>query len=256
LSYGAGSVDNTEVCVVMQPTYLPWMGYFDLMDQSTIFVFLDNVQFAKQTWQQRNRIRTAKGFDWLTVPIKIKGLHLQRIDQVTIVPDKSFPRKHMRVLELNYRRAAYFHNYWPGLSKILSAGDTSLAALNIRLVRWMADEMGLDTRFEVASGMRLEGKRSELLVDICGKVGAKTYLSPIGSADYLVEDQGLFRDNDIQVLLHNYEHPTYTQVFEPFIPYTSAIDLLLNEGEKALDIIRSGRRQPLSLEDLIERRSL
>lgn len=244
------------MCVIMQPTYLPWMGYFDLIDQSTIFVLLDNVQFAKRSWQQRNRIRTAKGLEWLTVPIKVKGLYLQRIDQVTIVPDESFPRKHLRALEFNYSTARHFHTYWPGLRHILSAGDTSLAELNIRIVRWMADEMGIAARFQVATRMPVEGKRSELLVDICRKVGAETYLSPIGSSDYLAEDQGVFRDNGIRVLLHNYEHPTYSQVFEPFIPYASAIDLLFNEGGNALDIIRSGRRRSFSLEDFIEGRSL
>lgn len=232
------------------------MGYFDLIDQSTIFVFLDNVQFSKQSWQQRNRIRTAKGLEWLTLPIKVKGLYLQRIDQVNIVPDKSFPRKHLRALEFNYRRASHFQTYWPGLQHILSTGDTSLVALNIRIVRWMADEMGIAARFQVATRMPVEGKRSELLVDICRKVGAKTYLSPVGSAHYLAEDQRVFCDNGIRVLIHNYEHPTYSQVFEPFIPYASAIDLLFNEGRNALDIIRSGRRRSLSLEDFIEGRSI
>ena len=236
----------------MQPTYLPWLGYFDLIDQSTIFVFLENVQFEKRSWQQRNQIRTPKGLEWLTIPVNVKGRYNQLVREVEIVQSSAFPHDHIRAIEFYYRRAPYFNNYFPKLKEILTEEVTLLCKLTIRLIRWIASEIGINAKFELGSQFPAHGPRSELLVDICKAVDAHRYLSPIGSAAYLSTEYEIFHQNNIEVLFQNYDHPEYPQVYQPFIPYASAIDLLFNHGSKSLDVIRSGRKEPLTLLDILE----
>jgi len=107
----------------MQPTYLPWLGYFDLMDQADVFVFLDNVQFARRSWQQRNRIRGPKGLQWLSVPVKKRGRYHRDIRSTKIVKDGRFPTKHLRALEYSYKGAPHFKDYFPGIRDILMARE-------------------------------------------------------------------------------------------------------------------------------------
>lgn len=241
-----------QTAVIMQPTYLPWLGYFDLIDQSDVFVFLDDVQFSKQSWHQRNRIRTPKGLEWLTVPVRREGrLHLL-IREVKIVQGTYFPRGHIRGIEFNYKGAPYFDTYFPKLREILTKSGSQLCELSIRLIRWLASEIGIVGRFEISSALGAQGRRSELMVDICMRVGAEMCLSPTGSATYLAEEHEIPRRNDIEISFQNYDHPKYRQVFEPFIPYASVIDLLFNEGDKSLGIIRSGRKDSLTLQDILE----
>lgn len=242
---------ENRVCVIMQPTYLPWLGYFDLIDQSTVFVILDNVQFEKQSWQQRNRVRTAKGLDWLTVPVKMTGRSQQLIRETEIVLPSFFPSKHLHVINQNYLRSPHFDDYWDKLREILTDGEHLLCRMNMRLIQWLSSEMGLSAHFELSSELAAKGKRSDLLVAICKHFGAETYLSPVGSAVYLTTEYGIFEDNSIQVVFQNFHHPTYRQVHEPFVPYASVLDLLFNEGPEALEIIRSGRRPVITLEQML-----
>jgi hypothetical protein len=235
------------LCCVMQPTYLPWIGYFDLIDQSDSFIFLDNVQFEKQSWQQRNRIRTHKGLEWLTVPIFIKGRSVQLIKDVEIVLSDKFYLKHLRKIEINYRQAPYFKKYYPEFREILLDHAPILHELNIKLIEWLSYVMGINAKFIVSSALSGQGKRSAILVDLCKKMEADNYLSTAGSRGYLIADYQMFSDAAIKVWLHNYEHPEYRQLYSSFIPYASVIDLLFNEGERSLEIIRSGRREPIIL---------
>ena len=231
----------------MQPTYLPWLGYFDLIDQSDALIFLDNVQFEKQSWQQRNRIRTSKGLETLTIPSLTKGKSHQLINEVRINYSSNFAKRHLRSLEMNYHRATYLENYFPEFQKIMTSGMTSLFELNISLIQWLSSVIGIQAHFMRSSKLEGEGKRSSLLVDLCKKVGMKHYLSTNGAKDYLISEYSTFSDAGIDVWLHNYEHPEYRQVYSPFMPYASVIDLLFNEGERSLEIIRSGRRKSLRL---------
>jgi len=233
----------------MQPTYLPWIGYFDLIDRSDVFVFLDNVQFEKQSWQQRNRIRTPKGLEWLTVPVRRRFPQL--IKDVEILPGK-FPSDHLRAIEQNYRRVCYFEKYYSPLSKIILDAPIYLCELNIRLIQWLASAIGIDLYFEKSSTLKAQGKRVSLLVDICKRVGADVYLSPMGSLEYLTAEYSEFTKNNIRVVLHNYNHPQYAQLYRPFIPFASGIDLVFNEGESAIDIMRSGGKEPIAMENYLK----
>lgn len=237
--------------VIMQPTFLPWIGYFDLIDQSEAFVFLDTVQFEKQSWQQRNKIITHNGFEWVTAPVFLKGRFGQLIKDVEINPIK-FPDKILKQIKQNYSRAQYFKTYYPEFADVFrdKAKDLLLSKLNIDLILWFCDKIGISLHFYRASELDIDGKRSQLLIQILKEIGISDYLSPLGSAEYLKEDSHIFLSNSIRVYLHNYEYPAYQQPHDPFLPYASVIDLLFNEGEKSLYIIRSGRKPNILLEEL------
>lgn len=228
---------------ILQPSYLPWLGYFDLLDQVDQFVLLDSVQFEKRSWQQRNRIKTPSGLQWLTVPVASRGKRDQCIAEVQIL-EQEFWRDHLRSIEMNYRRAPFFHGYFESLSAVLKSevahGD--LCRLNIALLRWFAETIGVGTPLIRSSEMRARGKRTDLLAEICVELKADAYLSSLGSAEYLLDDLPMLTGRGIDVTFQHYEHPVYEQMFPPFQAYACALDLLLNEGGRALEIIRSGRR--------------
>ncbi len=230
---------------ISQPTYLPWLGYFDLIDQVDRFVLLDSVQFEKQSWQQRNRIKTPAGLQWLTLPVMFRGRLGQQILGVEI-RDPEFVRKHLRAVELNYRRAPFFEMYFPKLSQILQSCSSSalLVDLNIGIIRWLCSVLGIRTQILRSSQLNEKGRRSQLLVNICQALSADLYLSPLGSSTYLLDDLSLFCHAGINVAFQHYEHPQYRQLFPPFLSHASLLDLIFNEGENSLAILRAGRRTP------------
>ena len=228
---------------ISQPTYLPWLGYFDLMDQVDIFVFLDTVQFDKRSWQQRNRIKVPEGLLYLTVPVVVKGRFAQRIKDVEI-ESAYFIAKHLRSIETNYRRAPFFEKYFPELAAIfeMCSDHLRLADLNIRLIKWMSETLGIKTAVHRSSEIAHEGSRSELLLSLCRTLNADDYISALGSANYLLGDLPLFLSAAIKVYFQDYEHPQYGQLFPPFQSHASTLDLIFNEGDRALEILRSGRK--------------
>jgi WbqC-like protein family len=235
---------------ISQPAYLPWSGYFDLIDQVDAFVLLDSVQFEKQSWQQRNRIKTPTGLQWLTVPVVMRERFGQLIKEVEI-RDCGFAKKHLRAIELNYARATFFKDYFPELRLVLTCSSRShLLDLNLRLIEWLMMVLGIRTRLFFSSSLGLVGKRTDLLAKICAHFGATQYISPLGSAAYLLEEVDILHSRSIEVLFQNYSHPEDRQMFPPFVPYASALDLVLNEGERAMDIVRSGRQPYFSAKQL------
>lgn len=227
---------------IMQPTFLPWMGYFDILDQVDLFILLDDVQFVKQSWQQRNRIKTPAGLEWLTIPVIFRDRFGQLIKDVEI-GKLDFWKKHIRSIEVNYGRASHFDIYFTELLSIFKKGESwnKLADLNIKLIEWLREKIGISTSLIRSSSLAIDAERSSRLVAICQKVGAIEYLSPIGSAGYLLEEIKEFTDRGIEVFFHNYSHPVYKQLFLPFVPYASVLDLLFNEGPNSKESIRSGR---------------
>lgn len=227
------------IVTIMQPTYLPWIGYFDLMDNADVFVLFDTVQFEKQAWQQRNRIKTSENTArWLSVPVK-QDLG-QRIRDVTIDISNPWRRKHWGSIEQYYKRAPYWKPYSEGLAEIYAQPWDSLYNLNFTVINFLKDQIGITTRLVQASDIPVSGEKVGLLVNICHNLTADVYLSPVRAADYIEKDN-IFADEGITLQYHQYTHPVYPQLFGEFLPYMSMIDLLFNQGPKSLEIIRSGR---------------
>ena len=230
-----------KAVAVMQPTYLPWLGYFALLDRVDVFAFLDIVQFDHRSWQQRNRIAGAAGPQMLTVPVLKKGARSQRIADVLINPTGGYPAKHIRAMEHAYTRAAHIDPYVAGLTEIMQGGHERLADLTIDLIGWLSIQLGIETHCVRCSSLDATGKRADLLADICRRLGADLYVSPPGARVYLDKSRA-FDDLGIPVVYNDYEHPTYPQCRSPFAPYMSIVDLLLNVGPESLAVIRGGQR--------------
>jgi len=238
------------VCAIMQPTYLPLVGYLDLIDRVDIFVFLDNVQFARHSWQQRNQLRGPEGLERISVPVLKSGRLDLRVDEVQIQIG-TFPNDHLALIERRYQKATQFAALWPGLRSVIAAAEAhrSLSRLNQEAVRYLCSAFGIERRMEVASVLPVGGRRSDRIAALCKVVGADTYLTPPGAVEYLREDRAVFAAADITVVVQSYQHPLWTQLYEPFTPFASSIDLLFNEGSGSLAILRSGRREAVPLEN-------
>lgn len=226
-------------CVVaMQPTYLPWLGYFALIDLADVFVFLDDVQFDRRSWQQRNKIKGPNGEILLTVPVH-KAPRDTPIHEIEVNYDHGFPEKHLANLEHNYRPAPHFDRYWDSLSDVLDAKPAQLVDLNVYLIVWLAKELGLTTRYVRSSELSVQGQKDEYLANISDKLSASEYLSPVGSKDYL-ESSSKFADRGIDVRYLEFEHPTYPQLHGDFVSHLSVVDLLMNVGPGGTEVIRAG----------------
>ena len=236
-------VPRNRTCVIAQPTFIPWIGWFDLADQSDVMIILDDVQFSKQSWQQRNRLRTPQGLDYLSVSVKSAGRSHQLINEVELA-NEALVEKLLRTIQANYARAPFFREYFSGLCAAMRDGASTgkLAELNIAVIRWIMQTLGIGLPLIRSSELESYGDRGEYVAALCEEVGATRYLSPAGAEDYLVEDRAAFDQRGIQVALHVYEHPEYRQCFKPFEPYASVLDLIFNTGSQALAILRSGRR--------------
>ena len=238
-------LEAVETIGITQPTYLPWIGYYDIIDQADWFVLLNNAQFVRQSWHHRNRIKTPTGLQWLTIPVDFHGRFGKPLASIEI-REPQFAQKHLRSLEMNYRRARYFDNYFDELAQIYGSCGNRLAELTTRILRWTMKSLGIQTPMVLATPLSPQGSRSAALIDICRKVGARSYLAMLGSAAYLLNDSKDFEEAGIQVSFNNYVHPEYKQLFPPFVPFAGAVDILFNEGPGAMEIIRSGRRKPFA----------
>jgi hypothetical protein len=222
---------------IHQPQFLPWLGYLDKIDRADCFVLLDSVQFKKNEWQNRNRIRTADGWQWVTVPV----LHDfgQLIRDVRINQTTDWQRKHLHAIELHYAHAAHREPALGGLRALYEQPWDRLSDLNIAVLRWLLGEFDVKTPLRLASDMRLPDEPTERLIAICRTVGATSYLAGAGARDYM--DFGKFEQAGISVEVQDFRHPVYRQCYEPFVPGLSAIDLLLTCGRQSLHCLRSTR---------------
>jgi len=229
----------------MQPTYLPWLGYFNLIDSVEKFVFLDSVKLEKSDWHVRNRIKTANGEIYLTVPIKnTQGRMHTLISDAEIDPGKPWIKKHLKSIYYAYQKAPYFKEIYPLLEEIFSANFRFLSELNIHFIKSICQQLCIHSEFFIYSELEdICGEKEERLVGICNKVGCREYLSPRGAATYLEKEipGGQLVKNDILLFYQNFNHPQYFQLYGEFIGHLSIVDLLFNHGMKqSLAVIRSG----------------
>jgi hypothetical protein len=228
-----------KTIAIMQPTYLPWAGYFGLMESVDEFIILDTVQFARRSWQQRNQIKTPQGPIWLTVPVLSKGQRDQWISDVAIDTERSFARDHIRSLEHNYRAAPYFDPYAARLFRILDYNYAKLATLTGDLIVEIRSILDITTPMKWASEFGTVGAKADLLADLAVKTGATRYISPPGSRDYLDESSAFARVG-IEVGYFEYKHPIYRQLHGEFVSHMSVVDLILNTGPDSPAIMRQG----------------
>ena len=229
---------------INQPAYLPWLGYFHRIAVSDLHVVLDRVQFEKNSFTNRNKIRTHDGWCWLTVPVKTAGKFGQLpICELEIDNQRPWASKHWETVRLNYSKAPFFGQHAEFFQGVYKQNWTKLSDLAQEITTYLLRCFDIRTKLLFSSQMEISGAKDELVLNLCREVGAKTYLSgPLGR-NYLREE--LFHSAGIEVRYDDYQHPAYSQTYSGFEPSMAAIDLLFNAGPASRQVLMS--RQQIAL---------
>ena len=221
-----------------QPNYLPYSGFFHKTAMSECLVIVDNVQFVKRGkfgWMNRNKIRTHSGWTWLTVPVLTKGRYHQKILETRINNDVDWRDKHWKSILINYGKSPYFSKYADFFEDLYKKEWEFLADLSETIIRYVLKELLINVKIIKSSQLEAEGKGADLIIDICKKLNADSYVHGKHGQDYISEER--FRENGIKCIFQEFVHPVYKQVYEPFIPNMSVIDLLFNCGKDSRQVL-------------------
>jgi len=222
------------VVAIHQPQYLPWLGYFDKLDRCDVFCLLDTVQYKKNEFQNRNRIKTADGWQWLTVPVTYR--FPQRIEEVGVNQTVDWQRKHLQALKTNYSKAPFFEIYYASFEEFYQQSYEFLVKVNVACIQLLMELLGLERKLVLASSLKVDTEDPTLrLVQICKTLGGAAYLSGKDGAKYM--DVDVFASHQIDILFQDFKHPQYPQCYGPFEPSMSVVDLLFNCGPESLAII-------------------
>lgn len=226
-------------CVILQPSYIPWRGYFHQIYKADLFVFYDDVQFDKRSWRNRNRIKTTQGSQWLTIPVYSKGAQTENIPihQIRICWDAPWNREHWTAIKLAYHKAPHFRTYAPLLESFYQQHPALLADFTIDMTIALAKALGIHhTQFIRSSELKnIQGARTERLVEILKAVGADHYISGPAARDYIDDEQ--FEKAGISLEYMRYDYEPYPQLHPPYDPQVSIIDLMFMLGEDAIQYI-------------------
>jgi hypothetical protein len=226
-------------CVILQPSYIPWRGYFHQINKSDLFIFYDDVQYDKNGWRNRNQIKTSQGKKWLTIPVKTKGSVSDSIpiNQIPIAWEKPWNLHHWRGIQFAYKKAPFFEEYAGYFKEFYSRQPQFLADFTISSTMEIAKLLGIShTRFQRSSEISgITGEKSDRLIQILNTVGADEYISGPAAKDYIEEEK--FIDAGIKLEYMQYNYPEYPQLYPPFDGKVSIIDLLFMTGPTALKFL-------------------
>ena len=226
-----------------QPVYLPWLGLFHKIALSDLFCYFDIVQYQKKDYNNRNRIKTVSGELWLSVPVESKNHLKKNVSKILIVQD-NWVKKHLKSIELNYKKTLFFDEYFPDLKSILiNESKESLGQLNLKLLEYFMRCLNISTPIIKARDYKFDGKGSELVLDMCIKLNADKYIFGEQGRNYANTET--FNKAGVEVCFQQYNHPIYKQKGRNFIPYMSIIDLLFNEGKNSYNILMLGNNNAL-----------
>jgi hypothetical protein len=223
---------TTVGCI--QSSYIPWRGYFDLIRRSDIFVFHDDIQYTKQDWRNRNRIKTASGLMWLSIPVR-KATTRGAIDEVEIDNDQDWGRKHWRIMAAHYRDAPFFSQYAGFFEEALTRRWDRLSSLNVYLISRICETLGITTHFINSRGLSLTGRKTDRLIQICRSCDATRYLSGPSARNYIEPEKFAASGVDVEYMV--YDYPPYPQQFGAFVEGASIVDLLFNCGPTSMEFI-------------------
>lgn len=226
---------------ILQSNYIPWKGYFDLINSVDHFVLYDDMQYTRRDWRNRNQIQTKDGLQWLTIPVDVSGKYFQKINE-TVVADSSWREKHWKTLCHTYSKAQYFDEYKNLFEKLYLASDEKyLSQINYSFLKNINTIFDIQTQMHWSSDFSLIDGKSERLLGLCKDLGATSYLSGPAAKDYL--DEPLFKENGVDVLWMDYRgYPEYQQLHKPFQHGVTVLDLIFNEGPNAPNMMKSFRK--------------
>lgn len=234
---------------IMQPTFVPWIGYFSMIDYVDLFVFLDDVQFVKRSWQCRNRIKSQAGSTWIS--LTMDGAQSRPLIMDARIVSNGFPKIVNQVTSC-LGKAPYFNQLDILLNSMISDQTEALGNFNARLIKETCGLLSIDTDFIFSSSLKINSStKSSRLLDICSALGGTEYISPQGSFDYLHDDNPF---GNVDLKFFDFEHPRYPQLFGDFEPFLSMLDVIANIGaEASYDLLRNGAKNPLSMQEIQER---
>ena len=228
--------------VILQPSYIPWRGYFDQIRRADLFIFYDDVQYDKRSWRNRNQIKTPHGKQWLTIPVYSRGAQTQNIPihQIQIVWETSWNETHLKAIQQSYSKAPHFEQYLPLLETFFLRHDEFLADFTIDFTIALARALGnTHTRFMRSSEISgINGQKTDRLIQILQAVGATHYISGPSAQDYIEQEK--FDHAGVTLEYMQYDYPEYSQLYPPFDPYVSVLDLLFMTGAEAPQYIFKG----------------
>jgi hypothetical protein len=223
---------------ISQPTFMPWAGYFGLIDYVSEFIFLDTVQFEKRSWQQRNQIKILNNQLFLTVPVLTKGKRFQKINEVNIDHDSNFIEKHKKTILHYYGKSKFFKDYAPKIFDIYNHKYDLLYKLNVDLIKLFCEFLGIVSHFSFAEDLNVANLEKDLLIyKICKLKNCTNYISTIGSEAYL-KSSDIFNQSNFKVQYFKYHNYEYRQINGAFIKNLSILDLIFNMGPNSLSFIR------------------
>jgi hypothetical protein len=220
---------------ILQPGYLPWLGFFEQMYRSDIFLVYDDVQYDKHSWRNRNRIKTSQGWQWLSVPILTSGQNKPANRDILIDNSSNWKTKHRSSIRQHYSRARSFDTCFPAFDAIYQREWKYLIDLDMALIYQIMEFLGLKRDLRFASDLNVPGHQAERLVSLCKALGADTFYEGAAGRNYI--EEALFISNNVRLVYQDYPHPVYRQLYGEFVPYMSVIDLILNHGAESLAIL-------------------
>ena len=221
---------------VIQSNYIPWRGYFDFIASVDLFVFHDDLQYTKGDWRNRNRIKTPTGAQWITVPVRYWKTELL-IQETEVEASDRWRRKHINQFCAAYGQAPHLSDAVGLLESGLMGRDTTISALNVRLIRLICAYLGIETRMMMSSDLGVTGSKTPRLINLLTRVGASAYLSGPSARDYL--DESMFKAADISLEYKTYDYPAYPQLWGPFDGAVTVLDLIANCGTRSREFITS-----------------
>lgn len=225
---------------VIQSNFLPWRGYFDFIREVDLFITHDDLQYTKGDWRNRNRIKTPRGSEWITVPVSYRKTS-QLIEGTPVDYSTPWAQKMLNRMRESYRRSPHFEPYFSELSDLLTQPAVSISDLNLRLIKWVCLKLEIDTPIRMSREYHPQGAKTERLIGILQQVGASTYLSGPAAQAYLMPE--MFDQAGIQLEFKQYDYPEYQQLYPPFDPAVSVIDLLFMMGRDSIIYLESKEKQ-------------
>lgn len=219
---------------IIQSNFLPWRGYFDFIREVDLFIIHDDLQYTKGDWRNRNKIKTPRGLEWITVPVHYKHTS-QLIEETRIDHSNPWNQRMLNRIEAAYRQAPYFEIYFPELSEILMQPAEMISDLNVQLIHWVCARLGIDTPIKFSHAYNPKGAKTERLIGILSQVGATTYLSGPAAQAYIEPE--LFEEAGIELEYKTYNYPEYEQLYPPFTPNVTILDLMFMVGEDSMRYI-------------------
>lgn len=228
----------TKKVAIVQSNYIPWKGYFDLINLVDEFILYDDMQYTRRDWRNRNKIKTQNGLKWLTIPVKVKGKYLQKINE-TEIDDIDWSKKHWQSIIENYGKTKYFNDYRDEFEELyIECNENLLSRINYRFIIKICQLIGINTKISFSMEYYFKGEKTEKLVDLCKQVSATEYISGPAAKSYINEE--LFEEANIALNFMDYSgYPEYYQLFPPFEHSVSIIDLILNEGPDTKKFMKS-----------------